>query len=78
MASRRIDGNYSRVFISYFDRNGHAHRAFLLPQRDPEHNTYLLKSYNVPELTKSPVHVTTEQLKHVVLHTESTPAAYEN
>lgn len=78
MASRRIDGNYSRVFISYFGRNGHAHRAFLLPQRDPEHNTYLLKSYNVPELTKSPVHVTTEQLKHVVLHTESTPAAYEN
>ncbi len=77
-ASRRIDGNYSRVFISYFDREGRDHKAFLLPQRDPEHNTLLLKSYNVPELTKSPVHVTTEQLKHVVLHTESTPAAYEN
>lgn len=76
MASRRIDGNFSRVFISYFDREGHAHRAFLLPQRDPEHNTLLLKSYNVPELTKAPIRFSAEELKHVVLHTEAAPATY--
>lgn len=75
-ASRRIDGNYSRVFISYFDREGRDHKAFLLPQRDPEHNTLLLKSYNVPELTKAPIRVSNEKLRHVVLHTEAAPATY--
>ena len=75
-ASRRDDGNFSRVYISYFDRDGRAHRAFLLPQRDPEYNVLLLKSYNVPELTKSAVRVTTEELKHIVLHTEAETASY--
>ncbi len=76
-ASRRDDGNYSRVFISYFDRQGRAHRAFMLPQRDPEHNTLLLKSYNVPELTKHAVKVDVETLRHVVLHTEAETATYQ-
>ena len=49
MASRRDDGNYSRVYIAYFDRNGHAHKAFAVPQADPEHDKLLLKSYNRPE-----------------------------
>jgi len=53
-ASRRIDGNYSRVFISYFN-NGKARKAFLLPQEDPEHNTFRLKSYNRPEFMVEPV-----------------------
>ena len=75
-ASRRDDGNYSRVYISYFDREGKAHRAFLLPQRDPEYNILLLKSYNVPELTHSALRVTTEELNHVVLHTEAEKAAF--
>ena len=47
--SRRDDGNYSRVYISYFDAEGHAHKAFALPQSDPEHDRLLLKSYNRPE-----------------------------
>ena len=75
-ASRRDDGNFSRVYISYFDREGKAHRAFLLPQRDPEHNILLLKSYNVPELTKAAVRVTTRELNHVVLHTEAETATF--
>ena len=75
--SRRDDGNYSRAFIAYFDREGIAHRAFMLPQRDPDYNTLLLKSYNVPELTKSAVQVSYETLKHVVYHTEPETAAYE-
>ena len=76
-ASRRDDGNFSRAFIAYFDRDGQAHRAFMLPQRDPEYNTLLLKSYNVPELTKSAVQVSFETLKHVVYHTEAEAAAYQ-
>jgi len=49
MASRRDDGNFSRVYISYFDAEGHAHKAFAVPQADPEHDKLLLRSYNRPE-----------------------------
>lgn len=53
-ASRRDDGNYSRVYFSYFDGKK-VHKSFLLPQRDPEHNALRLKSYNRPEFMKEPV-----------------------
>lgn len=49
MASRRDDGNYSRIYISYFDKEGKAHKAFALPQADPEYGKLLMKSYNRPE-----------------------------
>lgn len=65
-SSRRMDGNYTRPFIAYFDRQGRAHKAFCLPQRDPEHNILLLKSYNVPELTKDAVRTTPAALKKVI------------
>ena len=63
-ASRRIDGNYSRVFISYFN-NGKAQKAFLLPQEDPEHNTFRLKSYNRPEFMVEPVGISVHQFSKV-------------
>ncbi len=54
-ASRRLDGLYSRLFIAHIDADGNASKPFLLPQKDPDHNTLLLKSYNVPELITGPV-----------------------
>ena len=63
-ASRRTDGNYSRVFISYFS-NGKARKAFLLPQEDPEHNTFRLKSYNRPEFMVEPVGISVDQFSKV-------------
>ena len=47
--SRRIDGRYTRVYLAYFDADGKAHKPFLLPQEDPRHDLWRLKSYNVPE-----------------------------
>ncbi|MDR2955057.1 MAG: hypothetical protein LBV43_08245 [Prevotella sp.] len=47
--SRRFDGNYTRLYISYVDEQGNDHKAFLLPQKDPEHYDYQMKSYNIPE-----------------------------
>lgn len=55
-ASRRDDGNYSRIYIAYFDGK-QLHKAFLLPQADPEQNTLRLFSYNRPEYTVEPVKV---------------------
>lgn len=54
-SSRRDDGSFTRPYIAYFDRNGQAHKAFLLPQLDPLQNIRLCKSYNVPELTRDAV-----------------------
>ncbi len=51
-SSRRIDGRYTRLFISHFDGNGNFTKPFLLPQKDPNHNTLRLKSYNIPEFVK--------------------------
>ena len=54
LASRRDDGNYSRVYIAHYDAEGHAHKAFALPQSDPEHDRLLLRSYNRPETMLEP------------------------
>ena len=56
-SSRRDDGSFTRPYIAYFDKEGHAHKAFLLPQKNPLENILLNKSYNVPELTKDAVKV---------------------
>ena len=60
-ASRRDDGNYTRPYVSYFDANGKCHKAFEIPQQDPEHNTLLLRSYNRPEFMKQAVKITPQQ-----------------
>lgn len=64
-ASRRDDGNYSRVYISYFDGKK-AHKPFVLPQRDPEHNALRLKSYNRPEFMVEPVKRDIDEFRQVV------------
>lgn len=53
--SRRDDGNYTRVYFSYFDRSGKAHKAFILPQKHSDYYMNLFKSYNVPEFMVNPV-----------------------
>ena len=75
-SSRRMDGNYTRPFIAYFDRQGRAHKAFCLPQEDPYHNILLLKSYNVPELTKDVVKVSERTLRECIYETEGEKAIY--
>ncbi len=65
-ASRRDDGNYSRVYFSYFDGKK-MHKAFMLPQNDPEHNELRLKSYNRPEFMVEPVKITLPEFKRLIL-----------
>ncbi|MCM1109550.1 MAG: hypothetical protein NC388_10980 [Clostridium sp.] len=76
MASRRGDRNYSRVYIAYFDRDGQARKAFLLPQEDPEQNILLLKSYNVPELTRNAVSIPKSDFHKVIYESEGTPIRF--
>ena len=64
LASRRDDDNYSRVYFAYF-KTGKVGKAFMLPQEDPEHNTFLLKSYNRPEFMVEPVKISVNEFSKV-------------
>ena len=64
VASRREDGNFCRVYFSYF-HDGKVEKAFLMPQEDPELNTCLLKSYNRPEFMVEPVRISVEEFSRV-------------
>lgn len=48
-STRRTDGDYTRLCLGYISPEGKLGKAFLLPQRDPEQNKRLMKSYNIPE-----------------------------
>ncbi len=63
-SSRRGDGNFSRIYISYFD-NGKVEKAFMLPQEDPEQNTFRLQCYNRPEFMVEPVKISVDEFSRV-------------
>lgn len=76
-SSRRDDGSFTRIYFTYFDRQGRAHKAFMLPQRDPEQNFMLVKSYNVPELTRDAVRVSAAEFRKAIYGQEGTPVKYK-
>lgn len=60
-SSRRMDGLYTRPFITHIDRNGHESKPFLLPQATPNFYDYFLYSYNIPELVSGEVDIDLSQ-----------------
>jgi hypothetical protein len=76
-SSRRDDGNFTRLYIAYFDKNGKAHKAFMLPQESPQDNILLLKSYNVPELTKDALKCDANSFKEVIYKQEAKRVDYK-
>jgi hypothetical protein len=65
-SSRRLDGRYTRLYISYVDEQGTFHKPFLLPQRDPDSNQRLFYSYNVPELVTGNIDVNPRRLVSIL------------
>lgn len=53
-SSRREDGQYTRPYIAYIDKDGVDSKAFIMPQEDPRHYDVFMKSYNVPEFFVQP------------------------
>ncbi|MCM1313695.1 MAG: hypothetical protein NC206_04930 [Bacteroides sp.] len=74
-SSRRMDGNYTRLFISYFDKDGHAHRPFVVPQKHPKYYHQQFKSYNVPEWMVAPVKPSLSDYTDAI-RKEAVPATY--
>jgi Tol biopolymer transport system component len=75
-SSRRDDGNYTRPYIAYFDKNGKARKAFMLPHEDPEYTLLLLRSYNVPELTTDAVTIPASDLRECIYGSDGEKAKY--
>jgi WD40 repeat protein len=66
VSSRRQDGNYARPYFAYFDKEGYAHKPFVIPRKDPLHNENLLKGYNAPEFSTTPVNVSQTRLNKII------------
>ena len=74
-SSRRDDGNYTRLYISYFDRDGRAHHPFRLPQRTADADDLMLRSYNAAEFLVQPVQATPHTLSRAI-KADARPASY--
>lgn len=48
-SSRRIDGLYTRPYMTYINAEGQAEKPFLLPQKEVDFYHRFMKSYNIPE-----------------------------
>lgn len=65
--SRRRDNNYTRLYFSWFDENGEAHKAFELPQKDPDYELFHLRSYNIPEFTVELIRVKPHEFARTIM-----------
>ncbi len=65
-ASRRMENNYSRLYIAHVDAGGSCSKAFVLPQKSAGYYGFFDRSYNVPEFMAEPVTVTPQEFAEVV------------
>jgi len=54
-SSRRIDGLYTRPFITFAGEDGSFGKPFLVPQKDPDFYEESLRSFNIPEFVTGKV-----------------------
>jgi len=73
-SSKRLDGRFARLFLSYCDRTGKVHKPFVLPQKDPTFYDSLVRVYNMPELIKRTVPIRTKQLSSAIFDYKDAPA----
>ena len=72
-SSKRRDGVFTRLHISYVDQNGKTYKPIVMPQKDPTFYDSCLKTYSVPELVVGPVQVTGERLARVIRSSRKIP-----
>jgi len=60
--SNRRDGISALPYFAYFDTQGQAHKAFVLPQKDPKFYDTFVDTYNIVEMVKSRVNISEFEL----------------
>jgi Tol biopolymer transport system component len=64
-SSKRLHDVFTRLFISYVDADGRAHKPVLLPQEDPDYYESCMELLNTPELVIGPPPAAGETLARV-------------
>jgi len=54
-SSKRDSGKFARIYFSFVDSSGNAHKPFIMPQEDPDFYDSFIKYYNFPEFATAPV-----------------------
>lgn len=54
-SSKRNGGIFTRIYFSYVDSSGIAHKPFIMPQSDPAFYESFIKCYNYPEFATGPI-----------------------
>lgn len=54
-ASKRDNGIYGKPYFTHIDADGKTSKPFVLPQKDPAAYDFMLKSFNIPELSRGQV-----------------------
>jgi len=65
-SSKRRGGLFTRIYLSYVDATGTAHKPFILPQKEPSFYESFLKTYSLPELITGPIRVSQRMLAGAV------------
>jgi hypothetical protein len=74
-SSKRLQGVFTRLFISYVDTAGNAHKPVLLPQKDPRFYDSCLLVFNTPELVIGPPQAAGESLARVYRSRRAVPVS---
>jgi hypothetical protein len=74
--SKRSDGIFGKLFLSYFDSDGIAHNPILLPQQDPRFYESFTKSFQRAEFTTEPFKVSPADLNEVIGDTSKIMTAF--
>lgn len=74
-SSRRDDGSFTRLYLSYFDERGRARKPFVIPQKEADFYLNFYRSYNIPEFMTGPVTVSPHKFAER-LHGDATSAVY--
>jgi hypothetical protein len=68
-SSMREDGVSAHPYFSYFDVKGNAHKAFVLPQKEPDFYETDIHTFNIPELITGPIPQSPQKLVNVARKT---------
>lgn len=76
LVSSRVDGTYARLFLTYFDKDGKAHKRFQIPHSNPLHDRDLMKNYNAPEFGTFDVPMSPTELCDIIDNGEMVNAKF--
>ena len=65
-SSKKNNYVFTRIYLSYLDRQGNVYKPILMPQKDPAFYDSCLKTYSLPEFVTSPVQAKGEKLGRTV------------